>query len=43
MVNPESSNTAMTGIVYKPEDLHILARNSKGDEKLEKFLREKNY
>ncbi len=41
MVNPDSSNTAMTGIVYKPEDLQILARNTGGDEKLEKFLREK--
>lgn len=41
MVNPDSSNTAMTGIVYKPEDLQILARFSKGDKKLEKFLQEK--
>lgn len=41
MVNPDSSNTAMTGIVYKPEDLQILARFTKNDKKLEKFLREK--
>ncbi len=41
MVNPDSSNTAMTGIIYKSEDLPILARNSKGDEKLERFLQEK--
>ena len=34
-------NTAMTGIVYKPEDLQILARFTKDDKKLEKFLREK--
>jgi acetolactate synthase-1/2/3 large subunit len=41
MVNPDSSNTAMTGIVYKPEDLQILARFTKGDKKLEQFFLKK--